>query len=84
MDPTSDGIARIDRERRRALALLGLWGAAAYVAPVLLTLSSAHAQGEGGDGEGGDGHGGSGDEVHDGDESSGDIKTGPGGPPEAP
>ena len=81
MDPTSEEIDRIGRDRRRALVLLGLTAAAAYAAPVLLTLSSAYAQGEGGDG-GDDGHGGSGDDDDHG--SEGDINSGSGRPPEAP
>ena len=88
MKPTSDEIDRIDHDRRRALALLGLWGSVAYVAPVLLNLSAAHADGDGGDGDGGgtgasgDGHG-SGASGDDGGHGDSGINK-PGAPPEAP
>ena len=86
MDPTSDGNDRIDRDRRRALALFGLLATAACLAPVLLKPLPALADGEGGDGDGGDGEDdGHGDDTGD-DESSGDSSTklGSGVPPEAP
>ena len=78
---TSGESDRIDVGRRWALALLGLWGPVAYVAPVLLNLSAAHAD-EGGDGGGGGdgGSGGSGD--HDDEDDSGDDEAVV--PPEAP
>ncbi len=75
---------RIDRDRRRALAQLGLWGGVAYVAPVLLTLSAARADEGGGSGGEGDhdGPGGaSGDDDRGGDSAA---RGGPGIPPEAP
>jgi len=58
-----------DMSRRRMLALLGITGAATYVAPTLLSLDQARASGGssggsggggGGDGRGGRGSGGSG------------------------
>ena len=82
MDSTSEEIDRIDHDRRRALALLGLWSPVAYVAPVLLTLSSAHAQGEGGSGDGDDGHGSGGED--DGPDSSDSGRFDEVVPPEAP
>ena len=85
MNPTSDGTADIDRERRRALALLGLWGAAAILAPVLLKPLPALAdEGGGGDGDGDNGHGDD-DEGHsDEQEGQGGVRTGSSLPPEAP
>ena len=79
---TSNDIDQIDGDRRRALALLGLWGAAAC-----MTLALVHprqvlaASGDDDDDGGDDGHG-----DDDGDNSGhgeGDEK-GSGLPPEAP
>jgi hypothetical protein len=44
-----------DMSRRRMLALLGITGAAAYVAPTLLSLDQARASGGSGGGSGGGG-----------------------------
>lgn len=49
-----------DMSRRRMLALLGITGAAAYVAPTLLSLDQARASGGSGGGSGGGGGGGGG------------------------
>ncbi len=75
-DGTSDETDRIDHERRRALALFGLWAAAAFLAPVLLKPLPAFADGDDGHGDDDDDEGGHGD--------SGETRTGSGGPPEAP
>ncbi len=59
----SDGRTDVDGKdmsRRRMLALLGITGAAAYVAPTLLSLDQARASGGSGGGSGGGGGGGRG------------------------
>ena len=79
---TSDEGDRIDHDRRRALALLGLWAAAAYLAPALIISRPAKAQGDGGGGDD-DGHGDDDDDHDDdegGDSDSGSLQV----PPEAP
>ena len=80
---TSDEGDRIDRDRRRALALLGLWAAAAYLAPALIISRPAKAQGDGGGDDDDDGHGDDDDDHDDdegGDSDSGSLQV----PPEAP
>ena len=86
-DGASGESDRIDGGRRRALTLLGLWAAAALLAPVLIISRPAKAQGDGGDGGDGGDDGGHGDDDDDDDDEDGhgegDLK-GPSLPPEAP
>ena len=81
MTPTSDETDCVDHDRRRALAVLGLWAAAALLAPVLINSRPALAQGNGGD-DGGDddGHG---DDDDDSGHGEGDVRD-PSLPSEAP
>ena len=53
-------IPKIDEGRREAITKIGLLSLAAYVAPLILTISSAHASGGSGGGSGGVAGGGSG------------------------
>ena len=77
---TSGESDRIDGDRRRALALLGLWCAAALLAPALIISRPAKAQGDGGDDDDDDDdHGDDDDDDHGDDDDSGFVKL-----PEAP
>ena len=81
---TSDESDKINGGRRRALTLLGLWAAAALLAPVLVIGRPAKAQGDGGDDDGhgddDDDHDDDDDDEHGGDGDPGTLQV----PPEAP
>ena len=85
---TSDDSDQLDRDRRRMLALLGVWGAGACMTLALVrptqVLAASGDDDDGGDDDGGDDDDGHGDDNGgDGGHGEGDVR-GPSVPPEAP